>query len=149
MLGVRVPLRSRHFLSLHFRHFHKNIRSWVENECCCPRTLNIPNVNFTSKMAIYILMSSQIPATDSTHCKHNDQMIAFVTPFDDHFWTTWHNWTHSTRSAQYFKVLKRLPNMCYNVLVRQYMFQEHRKLGCILPHRVQLVQPEKNSWAFR
>ena len=30
-------------------HFHKNIRSCVENECCCPRTLDISNVNFTSK----------------------------------------------------------------------------------------------------
>ena len=30
-------------------HFHKNIRSCVENECCCPRIVNISNVDFTSK----------------------------------------------------------------------------------------------------
>ena len=28
-------------------HFHKNIRLCVENECCCPRTVNIMNVGFT------------------------------------------------------------------------------------------------------
>ena len=38
-------------------HFHKNTRSCVENECCCPRTVNISNVNFsnvnfTSKISI-------------------------------------------------------------------------------------------------
>ena len=43
--GFVIP---RHFLSLNLQHFHKNIRSWVENECCCPRTVNISNVNFTS-----------------------------------------------------------------------------------------------------
>ena len=46
-VGVRVPLRSRHFLSLNLRHFQKNIPSWVENECCCSRTINISNVNYT------------------------------------------------------------------------------------------------------
>ena len=33
-------------------YFHKSIRSCVENECCCPRTVNISNVNFTSKISI-------------------------------------------------------------------------------------------------
>ena len=33
-------------------HFHKNTRSCVENECCCPRAVNISNVNFTSKISI-------------------------------------------------------------------------------------------------
>ena len=51
-LGVRVPLRSRHFLSQKHWHFHKNIRSCVKNECCCPRTVNISNVKFTSKHII-------------------------------------------------------------------------------------------------
>ena len=46
-LGVRFPLRSRLFLSEKLWHFHKNIRSCVENECCCPLTVNIWNVNFT------------------------------------------------------------------------------------------------------
>ena len=48
-LGVRVPLKLRHFLSQKLWHFHKNIRSCVENECWCPRTVYISNVNFTSK----------------------------------------------------------------------------------------------------
>ena len=50
--GVWVPLRSRHFLSQKLWHFHKNIRSCVENECCCPRTGNSSNVKFTSKISI-------------------------------------------------------------------------------------------------
>ena len=47
---VRVLLRSRHFLSQKLWHFHKNIISCVENECCCPRTINISHVNITSKI---------------------------------------------------------------------------------------------------
>ena len=60
MLGVRVPLRWRHFLSQKLWHFHKNTRLCVENECCCPRTVNISNVNFTSEIIIehYILEKS-------------------------------------------------------------------------------------------
>ena len=49
-LGVRVPIRLRHFLSQKLRTFHKNIRSWVENEWCCPGTVNISNVNSTTKI---------------------------------------------------------------------------------------------------
>ena len=54
-----VPLQpyiytwSRHFLSQKLWQFHKNTRSCVENECCCPRTVNISNVNFTSKISIH------------------------------------------------------------------------------------------------
>ena len=33
-------------------HFHKNIRSCVENESCCPRTVIISNINFTSNIYI-------------------------------------------------------------------------------------------------
>ena len=51
-LGVRVPLESRHFLSQKLWHFYKNIRSCVENECCCPHTVYISNVNVTSKISI-------------------------------------------------------------------------------------------------
>ena len=42
-----VPLRSRHFLSQKLWHFHKDTCSCVENECCCPCTVNISNFNFT------------------------------------------------------------------------------------------------------
>ena len=52
---VRVPLRSRHFLSQKLWQFHKNIRSCVENEYCCMRTVNMSNVNFTLKNVIYIM----------------------------------------------------------------------------------------------
>ena len=45
--GVWVPLRSKRNWQ-----FHKNTRSCVENECCCPRTVKISNVNFTSKISI-------------------------------------------------------------------------------------------------
>ena len=42
------------FLSQIRGHFNKNTRSCVENESCCPRTVNISNVNFTSYIYIYI-----------------------------------------------------------------------------------------------
>ena len=51
-LRVRLPLRSRHFLFLKLWHFHKNIRSWFRNECCCPLTFNISNINFTTKISM-------------------------------------------------------------------------------------------------
>ena len=53
-LGVRVPRRSRQLLSRKLWHFHKNTRSCVENECCYPRTVNISNLNFTSKIHMVI-----------------------------------------------------------------------------------------------
>ena len=46
----------RHFLSQFFLRFHKNMRSWVKNECCCQHTVNISNVNFTSKIFQIIMM---------------------------------------------------------------------------------------------
>ena len=52
-LEVRVPLRSRHFLSQKLWHFHKNTGPCVENECSCPRTVKISNVNFTSKTSYH------------------------------------------------------------------------------------------------
>ena len=39
-------------------HFHKNSRSGVENECRCPRTVNISNVNFTLKIPIFYRLAS-------------------------------------------------------------------------------------------
>ena len=44
---LMFPLRSRHFLYQKLWSFHKNTHSCVENECCCPCTANILNVNFT------------------------------------------------------------------------------------------------------
>ena len=40
------PLQVDTFLSIKIRHFHKNIRWCVENECYCPHTAKIPNVDF-------------------------------------------------------------------------------------------------------
>ena len=48
-LGVRVSLRSTHFLSQNLWHFHKNICLCVENECCCPCTVKISNVDLDFK----------------------------------------------------------------------------------------------------
>ena len=45
-LGVRVPLSSIHFLSQKCCQIPRNTRSRVENECCCPRTVNISNVEW-------------------------------------------------------------------------------------------------------
>ena len=59
-LGVRVPLRSRHFLSQKLWHFPKNTRPYVENEWFCPRTVNISNVNFTSKICMLGLNLSHV-----------------------------------------------------------------------------------------
>ena len=54
------PLRSRYFLSKKVWHFHKTIRSCVENDCCCPRTVNICNVNSTSKIPMSFRLVSMI-----------------------------------------------------------------------------------------
>ena len=50
-IAVAIISRSRHCLSQKIWHFHKNTRSCVENECCCPRAVNISNVNFTLKIS--------------------------------------------------------------------------------------------------
>ena len=52
----QVPLRSRHFLFQNLWHFHKNIFSWVENECCCPHTVNFYKykVYFTSERSYLV-----------------------------------------------------------------------------------------------
>ena len=55
-------------------HFHKNIRSCVENEWCCPRTVNISNVNFTLQKSIppepaFKSMGQQMSGPDSSNGK--------------------------------------------------------------------------------
>ena len=57
-VGVRVSHRSRYFLSQILRHFHKNIRSRVDNESYFLCTGNISNVNFTTKILIDALTSN-------------------------------------------------------------------------------------------
>ena len=55
-----------------FWHLHKNIRFWVENECCSPRAVYISNVNFTTKISIlpepvFRNMGQQMSAPDSSN----------------------------------------------------------------------------------
>ena len=65
-VGVRFPgLRSRHFLSQNLWHFHKSTRSCVKNECCCPRRVNISNVNFTLKKKTFSIIPRQWDSTSS------------------------------------------------------------------------------------
>ena len=51
-IGGSSSFSSIHLTSLKFRHFHKKIHSWIKRECCCLRTVNISNVNFTIKISI-------------------------------------------------------------------------------------------------
>ena len=87
-LGVRVRLRSRPFLSQKLWHFHRNTRSFVKNKCCCPRTVNISNVNFTLKN-IYTArasvqnMGQQMSGPDSSigkSIRHESQGWGFESP---------------------------------------------------------------------
>ena len=59
--GWGSPIRSRHFLSQNVWHLHKNIHSLVENELCCPREVNISNVNFTSKILLIVMYAKVKP----------------------------------------------------------------------------------------
>ena len=81
--GVRVPLRSRHFLSQKLWHFHKSARSCGENECCCSHTVNISNVNFTSKIStppepVFNNMGQQMSGPDSI--RHESGGWGFESP---------------------------------------------------------------------
>ena len=48
--------RVKTFLSQNLRHFYNNIHSWIKNNGCCPRTVDISNVDFTTK---YLYRQSQ------------------------------------------------------------------------------------------
>ena len=47
-VGAQVPPQK-------LRHFLKNIRWWVDDECCCPRISDIYRVNFTNKNVTYVV----------------------------------------------------------------------------------------------
>ena len=51
-LRIRVPPQVETYSFSKLWNFHNNIRSCVENESCCPRTVYISNVNFTSRISI-------------------------------------------------------------------------------------------------
>ena len=58
--GMNPEVRgSKHFPPQKLRHFHKNIRSWIENECCCPRTSGISLANFTYKNLYHLIQRSK------------------------------------------------------------------------------------------
>ena len=46
-LGFESPSGRDIFCLKKLWHFHKNTRSCDEYKCCCPRTVDILNVNFT------------------------------------------------------------------------------------------------------
>ena len=67
---------------------YKNTRWCVKNECCCPRTVNISNVNFTSKISIppepvFINMGQQMSGPDSSRgesIRHESDNWRFESP---------------------------------------------------------------------
>ena len=75
-------------------HFHKNTRSCVENECCCPRTVNISNVNFTSNYFF-------LPCNQSL--RHN----CYHTPFRNSDCTETKRKSRWLLSVSDYKVIKR------------------------------------------
>ena len=62
-VGGSGPFQVEAFSVSKLRHFHKNTRLWVEDECCCPYTVNILNVKFTTKIPIHHNTSSLLIAT--------------------------------------------------------------------------------------
>ena len=118
-VGVWVPLRSRHFLSRKFWHFHKNTRSCVENECGCPCTANISNLTLLQisipPEPVLKIMVQQTSGPDSSNGKN-----------------IWHEsecWGFEFSSGRDFSVLKTLT-----------LSQEHpficRKWMLLPPHRL-------------
>ena len=65
--GMNPPQVQTFSVSKKLWHFHKNTRSCVENECCCPRTVNISIVNFTSKISFAIIKLSETMLTPKKH----------------------------------------------------------------------------------
>ena len=88
MLGVRVPLGSRHFLSLRkLRSTFSQAHSFVSrNECCCPRTGNILNANLTTKIFMSTIVKytgQQMYALNSSSClsiRHESEGWRFEPP---------------------------------------------------------------------
>ena len=63
--GVRVPLRSRHFLSQKLRHFHKNIRSCVEMNAVARAQLTFHIITLLQK---YLYRQSECSKTRDSKC---------------------------------------------------------------------------------
>ena len=59
-VGGSSPPQVEIFLSQKLRHFHKNIRSWVENDCCFSCKFSIWNINLTSKVKLKKLISNNM-----------------------------------------------------------------------------------------
>ena len=78
-LGVRVPPRLRHFLSQKLWDFHKNTRLCVENECCCPRTVNIKGKHQRSASLAFVQGIHWGPV----NFPHKGPVTRKMFPFDD------------------------------------------------------------------
>ena len=77
------------------RHFHNSTHSWVVKECCCLCTVDISNVNTTSKFAYYLFQ--QNPTVDLNPLTVN---ILGVVEFQ----LSW--WTQALRILLYFISIK-------------------------------------------
>ena len=71
---------SRRFLYQKLLHFLKDIRSWVENECCCMCIFDISNIKYTKKTYIYTYMCAMMQWHDDVmtwkRCPH--QWISLI-----------------------------------------------------------------------
>ena len=70
-VGGSSPLQVETIFVSKLRHFHRNTHSCVENECCCPRAVNISNVDFTSQIStmpepVFKNMGQQMSGPDSS-----------------------------------------------------------------------------------
>ena len=94
-----------YFRSQKLWHFHKNIRSCVENECCCPRTVNCSNDNFTSKTSSH------------HHYMLNRLHPPHLGPTADDL-TSWHeNALRVTGPLWGESTLTKWPIMCFDVFI--------------------------------
>ena len=65
--GSNITQVETFIFSKKLQHFHNNKHSWVLNECRCPRTVNISNVNFTAKITVSYLLANGYQFRDA--CK--------------------------------------------------------------------------------
>ena len=69
---------SRHFLSQKLWHFRKNTRSCVENECCCPCTVTISSVDFTSTIKLYQLANAMVWIVMTCYSRDVNLFLTYV-----------------------------------------------------------------------
>ena len=112
-------LSSRHFLSQKLWHFHhKNTRSCVKIECCCPHTVCISNVNINLKIStshfgsVSRMWSSKPSIPDKIVFSSSWSMFSYVCSWHLKLFTRhWHEGDlhillhlHAMNSKYYFQV---------------------------------------------